>query len=188
MSSSSTCTQCAGTGKIIHSPCPTCKGKGSVRKSRTITVNVPAGIDSDQTISVRGQGHRGINGGSPGDLHVTIYIIPHEHFERDGYSVFYRLPINIVQASLGAEVEVPTLDGKVKYKVPESTQTGTVFRLRGKGIPHLNGTGRGDQFVTVEVEVPKNLTSKQKELLRQFGETLESGSTFGKSGKKKRRK
>lgn len=188
MSSSTTCTQCGGTGNIIHNPCKTCKGKGSVRNSHTITVNIPAGIDSDQTISVRGQGHRGINGGSAGDLHVTIQIIPHEHFERDGYSVLYRMPVNIVQASLGTELEVPTLDGKVKYKIPEGTQTGTVFRLRGKGIPHLNAGGRGDQFVTVEVETPKNLNSKQKELLKQFGETLDDGSIFGKSEKKKKRK
>lgn len=186
MSSSTACADCAGTGKIIHSPCQTCKGKGSVRRKRTISVNIPAGIDDDQTISVRGQGHRGINGGPAGDLHVTVRIIPHEHFERDGYSVLYRLPVNIVQASLGAEVEVPTLDGKVKYKIPEGTQTGTIFRLRGKGIPHLNDTGRGDQFVTVEVVTPVNLTSKQKELLKQFAETLDDDTILGRFKKKKK--
>lgn len=188
MSTTSPCTECDGTGKIIHRPCQTCKGKGSVRRSRTLSVNIPAGIDDDQTISIRGQGHRGMNGGPAGDLHVTIRILPHELFERDGYSVLYRMPINIVQASLGCEAEVPTLDGKVKYKIPEGTQTGTTFRLKGKGIPHLNSGGRGDQFVTVVVETPKNLSARQKELLKQFADTLEESPIFGKTEKKKKKK
>jgi molecular chaperone DnaJ len=132
MSSSTSCAECGGTGKIIHDPCTTCKGKGNVRRNRTITVNIPAGIDSGQTISVRDQGNRGSNGGPNGDLLVTVQITPHESFEREGNSVLYHMPISIVQAAIGAEVEVPTLDGKVKYKIPEGTQTDTVFRLRGK--------------------------------------------------------
>ena len=180
------CDHCRGAGKIIHNPCPTCKGKGAVRRNKTVSVNIPAGIDDGQTISVRGQGHRGSNGGPAGDLLVTIRMMSHPQFEREDTSVLYRLNINIVQAALGAEVEVPTLDGKVKYTIPEGTQSGTVFRLRGKGIPRLNSTGRGDQFVTVIVDIPTGLNSEQKEILTQFGETL--GADFkAKKGKKKKK-
>jgi molecular chaperone DnaJ len=154
MSSSTSCSECGGTGKIIHSPGATCRGKGRVRRNRTSAGSIPAGIDDGQTISVREQGNRGVNGGPNGDLLVTIQIIQHEYFTREGNAVLYQMPISIVQASLGAEVEVPTLDGKVKYKIPEGTQTGTIFRLKGKGIPNLNGSGRGDQYVTVSVEIP----------------------------------
>lgn len=180
------CDHCHGAGKIIHSPCHTCKGKGAVRRNKTVSVSIPAGIDDGQTISVRGQGHKGSNGGPAGDLLVTVRVLRHPQFERDDTSVLYRLNINIVQAALGAEVEVPTLDGKVKYTIPEGTQSGTVFRLRGKGIPRLNSTGRGDQFVTVIVETPTNLTSEQKDILSQFGETL-SGDFKSKKGKKKKK-
>ena len=180
------CDHCRGAGTIIHNPCPTCKGKGAVRRNKTVSVNIPAGIDDGQTISVRGQGHRGSNGGPAGDLLVTIRMMSHPQFEREDTSVLYRLNINIVQAALGAEVEVPTLDGKVKYTIPEGTQSGTVFRLRGKGIPRLNSTGRGDQFVTVIVDIPIGLNSEQKEILTQFGETL--GADFkAKKGKKKKK-
>ena len=180
------CDHCRGAGKIIHNPCPTCKGKGAVRRNKTVSVNIPAGIDDGQTISVRGQGHRGSNGGPAGDLLVTIRMMSHPQFEREDTSVLYRLNINIVQAALGAEVEVPTLDGKVKYTIPEGTQSGTVFRLRGKGIPRLNSSGRGDQFVTVIVDIPTGLNSEQKEILTQFGETL--GADFkAKKGKKKKK-
>ncbi|MDD6188481.1 MAG: molecular chaperone DnaJ [Clostridiales bacterium] len=180
------CDHCHGAGKIIHSPCHICKGKGAVRRNKTVSVSIPAGIDDGQTISVRGQGHKGSNGGPSGDLLVTVRVLRHPQFERDGTSVLYRMNINIVQAALGAEVEVPTLDGKVKYTIPEGTQSGTVFRLRGKGIPRLNGTGRGDQFVTVTVETPTDLTSEQKDILSQFGETL-SGDFKAKKGKKKKK-
>ncbi len=180
------CDNCRGSGKIIHSPCPTCKGKGAVRRNKTVNVSIPAGIDDGQTISVRGQGHRGANGGPAGDLLVTIRMMSHPEFERDDTSVLYRLSINIVQAALGAEVEVPTLDGKVKYTIPEGTQSGTVFRLRGKGIPRLNSSGRGDQFVTVIVDTPTGLSSEQKEILTQFGETL-GGDFKAKKGKKKKK-
>lgn len=180
------CDHCGGAGKIIHSPCKTCKGRGAVRRNKTISVSIPAGIDDGQTISVRAQGHKGSNGGPAGDLLVTIRIARHPYFEREDSSVLYRLNINIVQAALGAEVEVPTLDGKVKYTIPEGTQSGTVFRLRGKGIPRLNSAGRGDQFVTVTVDIPTDLNAEQKEILTQFGETL-GGDFKAKKGKKKKK-
>lgn len=183
MSTTTACPDCQGRGRIIHSPCPKCRGKGNVRKNTTVTVDIPAGIDDGQTLSVRGGGHRGANGGPAGDLLVTVQVQPHELFERDGFSVIYNMPITIVQAALGDAVEIPTLDGKVKLTIPEGTQTDAVFRLRGKGIPRLNSTGRGDQFVKVTVETPKSLSGEQKELLRKFGETL--GEERGKRKKRK---
>ncbi len=176
------CPNCGGKGKIIHQPCSACRGAGSIRRQRKIKVNIPAGIDNGQTISVGGQGHAGQRGGPAGDLLVTVTVRPHEEFERDGASVLYTLPISFVQATLGAEVEVPTLDGKVKYTIPEGTQTGSVFRLRGKGIPYLRGSGRGDQFITVNVVIPRNLTAEQKELLRSFGEAMGEKNTEGSKG------
>lgn len=185
------CPKCGGTGKIIHQPCSTCNGSGNLRKQRKISVNIPAGIDNGQTISLRGQGHAGVNGGPAGDLLVTVGVKPHPDFQREGTSVLYSMPINFVQAALGAEVEVPTLDGKVKYNIPEGTQTGTVFRLRNKGIPHLRGNSRGDQFVTVNVVTPTKLTEEQKDLLRKFGEltsTVEPSKIKGIFEKKKKKK
>jgi len=148
-------------------------------------VNVPAGIADGQTISIRGQGSAGANGGDPGDLYVTISVLQHPIFEREGNSVLVEMPVSFVQAALGSEIEVPTLDGKVKYSMPEGTQTGTVFRLRGKGIQNLRGTGRGDQFVTVTVLVPTGLNAEQKELLRQFAATNISAAEQKKKRKKK---
>ena len=135
-------------GKIIHQPCPDCRGSGAVRRRKTIQVSIPAGIDNGQTISVRGQGSAGKNGGPAGDLLVTITVRPHELFRREGTSVLCDAPITFAQAVLGAELEIPTIDGKVKYDLPEGTQSGTTFRLKGKGIPAINGRGRGDQYVT----------------------------------------
>ncbi len=175
ISSSAPCQRCGGTGKIIHQPCKTCKGKGKVRRQKTVKVKIPAGIDNGQAVSMRGQGHAGFNGGPPGDLLISVNIRAHALFERDGTSVLCEIPISFVQAALGAELEVPTLDGKVKYSIPEGTQTGTVFRLKGKGIPNLGGLGRGDQFVTVVVETPRNLTKEQKELLMEFAGLEEKG-------------
>ena len=182
MQSQTTCPECGGSGKTIAHPCPTCKGKGMVRRNRTVKVDIPAGIDDGQTISLRGMGNAGRNGGGNGDLLVTVRVTPHEKFEREGSNVYYELPISIVQASLGAQVEVPTLDGNVKYTIPEGTQTGTVFRLKGKGIPYLRGNGRGDQYITVTVTTPKNLTEKQKELLRHLGESLGDTGVAKKKG------
>ena len=166
------CRKCGGTGRLIHQPCPNCRGTGAVRKRKTIKVNIPAGIDHGQTISLRGQGNAGKNGGPAGDLLITVMVQPHELFHRDGVDVFCEAPITFAQAVLGAELEIPTIDGKVKYSIPEGTQTGTVFRLKGKGIPVLNGRGRGDQYVTVTIETPRNLNKEQKEALRRFSETL----------------
>ena len=170
--STAACTKCGGTGKIIHQPCTTCRGNGRLHKRRTVKVSIPAGIDNGQTISLRGQGHAGKNGGPSGDLLITVMVKPHELFRRDGTSVFCEAPITFTQAVLGAELEIPTIDGKVKYTIPEGTQTGTVFRLKGKGIPVLNGRGRGDQYVTVTIETPRDLNREQKEALRKFSETL----------------
>ena len=172
----STCPKCGGQGKIIHQPCTECHGSGRTRKRRTVKVSIPAGIDNGQTISLRGQGHAGKNGGPAGDLLITVMVKPHELFRRDGTSVFCEAPITFTQAVLGAELEIPTIDGKVKYTIPEGTQTGTVFRLRGKGIPVLNGRGRGDQYVTVTIETPRNLSKEQKDALRKFSETLGEGN------------
>ena len=171
-----TCTKCGGSGKIIHQPCAECHGNGRVHKRRTVKVSIPAGIDNGQTISLRGQGHAGKNGGPNGDLLITVMVKPHDLFRRDGTSVFCEAPITFTQAVLGAELEIPTIDGKVKYTIPEGTQTGTVFRLRGKGIPVLNGRGRGDQYVTVTIETPQNHNREQKDALRKFSETLGEGN------------
>ena len=170
MQSTADCPKCSGRGKIIHQPCEKCKGLGMVRRNRTIKVKIPGGIDNGQTISLHGQGSVGVNGGEAGDLFVTVTIRRHEYFERDGTSVLLSLQISFVQAALGAEIEVQTLDGKVKYSIPAGTQTGTVFRLKNKGIQNLRGSGRGDQYITVNVVVPSSLNNEQKEILRRFAE------------------
>ena len=169
---SSPCTRCGGKGKIIHQPCKDCHGTGAVRKRKTIQASIPAGIDNGQTISIRGQGNAGKNGGPAGDLLITITVRPHELFRREGTSVLCEAPITFAQAVLGAELEIPTIDGKVKYELPEGTQSGTTFRLKGKGIPALNGRGRGDQYVTVYIETPRNLNKEQKEALKKFAESM----------------
>ncbi len=179
--STTTCSRCGGSGKIIHQPCKTCRGKGNVRRQHKIEVNIPAGIDDGQTISKTGAGNAGINGGPSGDLLVSVIVRPHAKFERDGTSVLLEQEISYAQAVLGAEIEVPTIDGKVKLNIPEGTQPGAVFRLRGKGIPYLRGSGRGDQYISVTIKVPKNLTSSQKELLRQFAASM--GDLDGEGGK-----
>ena len=185
--SSEQCPKCKGRGKIIHSPCKTCRGIGSVRLQHKVTVSVPAGIDDGQTISLRGQGNAGLNGGPAGDLLITVLVQPHARFERDGASILLEQEVSFSQAALGAEIEVPTLDGKVKLNIPEGTQTGTTFRLKGKGVPFLRNGGRGDQFVTVKVTVPRGMSSAQKDALRRFaqtmGETVEQKNIFGKHKK-----
>ena len=188
MQSTTDCPKCSGRGKIIHQPCEKCRGLGLVRRSRSIKVSIPAGIDDGQTISMRGQGGAGVNGGEPGDLYVTISVLRHKIFEREGTSVLLDMPVSFVTAALGAEIEVPTLDGKVKYSIPEGTQTGTVFRLRGKGIRNLRGMGRGDQFVTVIVTVPTNLTEQQKDLLREFENTTADPEGSPEARKKRKKK
>ncbi len=162
------CSKCGGKGKVIKQPCPTCRGLGRVKKSKKLEVNVPAGIDDNQTFVLRGHGDDGQNGGPAGDLTVTVLVRPDALFDRDGFDVWCDIPLTFSQAALGDEIVVPTIDGKVKYKVPESTQNGTVFRLRDKGIPFVNGRGRGDQYVKVFVEVPRNLNPRQREALHEF--------------------
>ena len=176
MQSNQPCPKCGGQGKIIKEPCQTCRGKGKVRRSKTIKVSVPAGIDNGQSFRVRDEGNVGSNGGPNGDLLVTVRVRKHDIFTRDGTNVLCEMPISFTQAALGATIEVPTLDGKVRYSVPEGTQTGTVFRLKGKGIPYVGYKTRGDQFVTVVVETPQKLTAKQKELLRQLEDTVEEST------------
>lgn len=191
MQTTTDCPKCSGKGSIIHQPCTSCRGNGMVRRQKKINVKIPAGIDDGQTISLRGQGNAGINGGPAGELLITVSIARHEFFNREGSSVLYTMSISVTQAILGCEAEVPTLDGKVKYDVPAGTQSGTVFRLRGKGIPSLRGGGRGDQFVTVNVLIPKGLSSEQRELVEKLDKTLgnsagaESSRPFGKGRRKK---
>ena len=166
----SECPSCRGKGKIIKEPCPSCRGTGNVRKNKTIEVNIPAGIDNDQVMRIAGAGNSGVNGGPSGDLQLVIRVKRDDIFSRDGFDVNVIFPITFVQAALGAKLKVPTIHGIVEYELPEGTQTNTRFRLKGKGIPVLNGKGCGDEYVTVTVEVPKNLTQKQKDLLREFEE------------------
>ena len=173
------CSKCSGTGKIIKTPCDKCKGMGRVRKSVKLEVDVPAGIDNGQTFVLRGQGDHGVNGGPAGDVNVTVSVRPDPLFERDGFDVWCEIPITFPQAVLGDEVVVPTIDGKVKYNIPEGTQPATVFRLRNKGIPYVNGRGRGDQYVRVNLEVPTNLTNKQKDALKEF-DTLTGDKNYRK--------
>ena len=168
----SPCPRCGGKGKIIASPCSSCGGSGQNRKRKTVKVSIPAGIDNGQIVSLRGQGNAGKNGGPAGDLQIVVSVQPHQLFRRDGSDVYCDAPITFTQAVLGGELEIPTIDGKVKYDIPEGTQTGTTFRLRGKGIPNVNGRGRGDQYVTVHIETPRSLNREQKEALRKFSETL----------------
>ena len=178
MQSTAVCPSCGGRGKIIKTPCSICKGKGKVRRTQKIRVKVPAGVDAGQSVRVRNEGCVGANGGPNGDLLVEIYIRRHPIFERDNMTVYCEVPITFTQAALGAEIQVPTLDGKVNYTIPEGTQTGTTFTLREKGIPAVNNPRRrGDEKFTVVVETPTKLSKEQKELLRQLDEGLDSKSS-----------
>jgi len=174
MQSTTTCPTCNGRGKMIKNPCTTCKGKGKVRKTNRVKVKIPAGVDAGQSVRVRGEGNVGANGGINGDLLVEIYIKRHAIFTREDNDVLCEVPISFTQAALGAEIEVPTIDGKVKYDIPEGTQTGREFVLRDKGIPEVgNPRRRGDHRFTVVVETPTRLTKEQKELLRQLEGSME---------------
>ncbi len=173
MQSTTTCPQCSGRGKIIKTPCNTCKGKGKVRRTQKIRVKVPAGVDHGQSVRIRGEGCVGANGGPNGDLLVEIYIKRHPIFTRDDYTVLCEVPISFAQAALGAQIQVPTLDGKTTFTIPEGTQTGMVFTLPGMGIPVVGTRRRGDQRFTVVVETPTKLTKDQRELLRQLEDSIE---------------
>ncbi|SIO12722.1 molecular chaperone DnaJ [Carnobacterium alterfunditum] len=181
-----TCDVCHGTGQEIKEPCPTCYGSGHTKDKHTVKVTVPAGVEDGNQMRLNGQGEAGKNGGPYGDLYVVFRVKASNQFERNGSEIYYELPINFVQASLGDEVEVPTVHGKVKLKIPAGTQTGTNFRLRGKGAPKLRGTGTGDQHVKIKLITPKNLSKEQMELLRQFAKASgmeveeQDGSIFDK--------
>ncbi|MBR5589473.1 MAG: molecular chaperone DnaJ [Phascolarctobacterium sp.] len=164
------CSRCKGEGKIISEPCKECRGKGTVKRNKKLKVKIPAGVDNGSRLRVSGEGEAGAKGGPSGDLYVYLYVKPHKFFERDGTTVLCEVPINIVQATLGADIKVPTLDGQVTMKVPEGTQPGKILRLKGKGIPSLRGGGRGDQLVRIKVVVPTKLSDKQKDALRKFAD------------------
>ena len=179
-----TCQSCRGTGKIIKNPCQKCRGSGFSKETKRLTVSIPAGIDHGQRIALSGQGSDGKNGGATGDLIITVAVRRHPDFERDGYNLHCEVPVSIVEATLGAEIKVPTLEGEVTYDIPEGTQYGTSFTLRGKGIPYVNNSNRrGDLIFTVTVEIPKGLSEKQKDAMRAFAEAYdEGGSTKRKKG------
>lgn len=164
------CSRCHGQGRITKNPCKKCGGDGRIKKEKKLKVKIPAGVDTDSRLRVSGEGEAGLRGGGKGDLYVYLYVKPHKFFERDGTTVLCEIPINIVQATLGAEIKVPTLDGQVVMKVPEGTQPGKVLRLKGKGIASLRNGVRGDQLVTIKVVVPSKLNDKQKDALKKFAE------------------
>ncbi|MCG7319796.1 molecular chaperone DnaJ [Brevibacillus laterosporus] len=169
------CSVCNGKGKQIKERCTTCRGTGRQKIKRTIHINIPAGVDDGQQMRITGEGEAGVNGGPAGDVYVMFRVRKHDFFERDGNDIYCEMPINFAQAALGDEIEVPTVDGRVKLKIPAGTQTNTFFRLRGKGVPHLRGNARGDQHVKIKVVTPTKLTDRQKDLLRELG-GLEDGA------------
>jgi molecular chaperone DnaJ len=171
-----TCPHCQGSGTIISDPCDTCHGKGRVQERKTLSVKVPAGVDTGDRIRLTGEGESGEHGGPPGDLYVHISVMPHRIFERDGNDLYCEVPIGLTTAALGGELEVPTLDGRIKLKIPAETQSGKMFRLRGKGVRSVRSGATGDLMCKVHVETPVNLTKRQKELLQELGESLETDS------------
>ena len=171
------CDKCGGTGEIVTDPCSKCDGTGYEKNARTINVKIPAGVDSGSVLPLRGEGHAGSNGGRNGDVFIYITVKEHEFFEREDSDIYLTVPISFIDATLGTEIKIPTLDGKVKLKIPEGTQTGTVFKIKGKGIANLNGFGKGNQYVTVVVDIPKKLNMKQKDALRNF-ENVTTSNTF----------
>lgn len=172
ISTSKPCQRCGGKGTFNPTPCSRCKGAGRIRRTVKQDIIIPAGIDDGQVFTVRGEGNQGVNGGPRGDLRIGVAIKPHPFFERDGYNVWYEMKVSYVQAALGDKLRVPTLDGQVEYELPAGTQPGEVFKLKGRGIPVLNSTRRGDQLVRVIVEVPKSLTEEQKAALLKFNEVM----------------
>ena len=167
-----TCDKCSGTGKVIETPCEKCSGKGIVRKSRKIEINVPAGIDDGQAISLRGEGDAGKKGGPNGDLYVVMKVAPHKYFKRNGFDISANVRVPFTKMALGGDIKIPTLEGEMEFNIPEGTTTGTKFRVKDQGIPILNGKGRGNLEFTVDVDVPKKLTDKQREILIEFAKTF----------------
>ncbi len=184
-----TCDTCRGTGRHIKNPCQKCKGSGFERQTKKLTVNIPAGIDHGKGLIMRGEGNEGKNGGPAGDVLVMVSVRRSPTFKREGYNLYCEVPITMSEAALGAEIEIPTLEGREKLSIPEGTQTGTVFPLRQRGVPMVNSSRRGDLYVTVNVEIPKSLNEKQKELLREFAKACgESNYAKKKSFLKKDKK
>ena len=182
MQSQQPCSHCGGRGTIIRNPCKTCRGTGKTAARKSLEINIPAGIDDDQNIALRGQGDAGSNGGPAGDVIVHVTVKADPMFERDGYDVTIHVPITFSQAVLGDDVEVPTVDGRIVQHIPEGTQSGTKFRLRGQGIQYLNGRGRGDQYVIVDVEIPKKLNRTQREALNAFEDSLKDDNYEKRKG------
>lgn len=174
--STATCYRCRGASKIITELCPHCRGAGQEKRERTISVQIPAGIDENSKIRRSGEGNAGTRSGSPGDLYLGVSVVPHEFFRREGDNILYELPINFAQAVLGAKLEIPTLDGKTKLKIPAGSQTGTVFRLKNRGISHLQRNGRGDQLVTMVVVTPERLTDRERQLFQELAQSLDAAS------------
>jgi len=172
-----TCPHCHGEGRIITEPCPQCHGTGKEKSQRRISVKIPAGVDDNFQVRLSSEGEAGTRGGSPGNLYISLSVRPHQFFIRDNDNILYELPINFAQAALGAEVEIPTLDGKTKLKIPAGSQTGEVFRLKGRGIPHLRRSGAGDQLVILSVVTPEKLTQKQRQLFQELADSLSSAKT-----------
>ncbi|MBE6552990.1 MAG: molecular chaperone DnaJ [Ruminococcaceae bacterium] len=170
--STAACDACRGSGKIIKNPCSKCRGSGQTRETKRLTVSIPAGIDNGERIALRGQGNDGRNGGAAGDLIIVVSVRNHNIFERDGYDIYCEVPITVAEATLGADIDVPTLEGNTKYHIPEGTQPGTRFTLKSKGIPYVNGNGRrGELIFRVQVEIPKGLTDKQKDAMKAFADS-----------------
>ena len=182
MQSQQPCSHCGGRGTIIRNPCKTCRGTGKTAARKSLEINIPAGIDDDQNIALRGQGDAGSNGGPAGDVIVHVTVKADPMFERDGYDVTIHVPITFSQAVLGDDVEVPTVDGRIVQHIPEGTQSGTKFRLRGQGIQYLNGRGRGDQYVIVDVEIPKKVTRAQREALKAFEDSMKEDNYEKRNG------
>lgn len=180
--STTTCSNCRGTGKIIKTPCTNCRGTGYIKVSKKLEVSIPAGIDDGERIALRGQGSDGRNGGMAGDLILTVAVKKHNIFERDGYDLYCEVPVTVAEATLGAEINVPTLEGSVKYKIPEGTQPGTRFTLKGKGVTVINSQRKGDLYFTVNVEIPRNLSEKQKENMRTFAESCGESNYASRTG------
>jgi len=176
MATTRTCSVCGGRGKIVTNPCSKCNGAGTVRKQKTIKFKIPAGIDNGQSISLSGEGEAGKLGGPPGDLYVRVRVKPHEIFIRSGNDVYIDLPVTFTEAALGAKIIVPTIHGKVEFSLPEGTQSGDRFILKGKGITNVRGVGKGNQYITVNVEVPRKLSQKQKDILKSFQDTFENAN------------
>lgn len=176
----STCSRCHGEGKTIKNPCPVCDGEGRIQKNQKIEIEIPEGVETGTKLRVKGEGEAGYQGSQAGDLYIVVHVKEHELFTRDGDDIYVDIPITFTQACLGDEVEVPTLEGKAKLKIPSATQTGTLFRMKGKGMPSLHGYGKGSEFVKVTIQTPEKLTKRQKEILKEFDKDIKQKKSIFK--------